>query len=76
MMTKLDIESMRALTVIAETGDYAVRWNVYYYTKDIRNLLRTRQSLLELILKQSRESGIELATPMRHRLENAVKDDP
>lgn len=44
-------------------GDYAVTWACYYYTKDARNLLRTRQLLLALVLKLAREHEIDLATP-------------
>ncbi|OOZ37277.1 mechanosensitive ion channel domain-containing protein [Solemya velesiana gill symbiont] len=47
-----------------DAGDFAVLWSVFYYTKDVRHLLRTRQQLLGLILKQSSEKGVSLATPM------------
>ena len=47
-------------------GDFAVSWSVYYYTKDVRHLLRTRQLFLGLILKQAAEKGIALATPVQH----------
>ena len=44
-------------------GDYAVTWTCYYHTKDARQLLRTRQQLLALVLKTAREHEISLATP-------------
>lgn len=44
-------------------GDYAVTWSCYYHTKDARNLLRTRQLLLGLVLQTAREHEIDLATP-------------
>ena len=45
------------------TGDDAVEWALFYYTKDIRNLYKTRQTLRESVLKLSRKQGISLATP-------------
>jgi small-conductance mechanosensitive channel len=47
-----------------EAGDYAVQWVVFYYTKDVKNLLRTRHYFLATILGHAREKGISLATPM------------
>ncbi len=54
---------------IVDTGDYAVEWAVYYYTKDVRNLIKTRQFFRELILKESINQNISLATPDLHVLE-------
>ncbi len=45
-------------------GDYAVEWACFYYTKDARSLLRTRQLMLALVLRAAREQGISLATPL------------
>jgi len=45
-------------------GDYAVEWACFYYTKDARSLLRTRQLMLALVLRAAREQGIFLATPL------------
>ncbi len=53
---------------VEDTGDHAVLWSVYYYTKDVRRLLRTRQLMRELILKLSKEEGLELQTPLQHVL--------
>ncbi len=55
---------------IIDTGDYAVEWAVYYYTKDVRNMIKTRQLFRELILKESISKNISLATPDLHILEN------
>jgi len=54
---------------VENTGDFAVEWVIYYYTKDLKQLLRTRQSFLKLILKTSKEFNIRLATPSLHSLE-------
>ena len=56
---------------ISETGDYAVSWSAYYYTKDVRNIIKTRQQFRELILKTSKKLEISLATPQLHRIEKA-----
>lgn len=50
-------------------GDFAVEWSVYYYTKDVKHLLRTRQLFLAVILRHAAEQGVSLATPLRHHLE-------
>lgn len=48
-------------------GDYAVEWSCFYYTKDAKYLIRTRQLLLALTLETAREQGISLATPDLYR---------
>lgn len=55
---------------VHDTGDYAVTWAVYYYLKDVRNLLGVRQIFRAYILAESQRSNISLATPMLH--ENSV----
>lgn len=56
---------------VLETGDYAVSWAIYYYTKDVKNIIKIRQELREVILKTSKAKRISLATPQLHVLENA-----
>ncbi len=51
---------------VGDTADYAVQWVIYYYTKTVRELLKTRQELREVILNSAAESGISLATPRLH----------
>ncbi len=48
---------------VLETGDDAVEWALYYYTKDIRNLIKTRQLFRAAILETCQAHGISLATP-------------
>lgn len=48
---------------VLETGDYAIEWGVFYYTKDMKKMIRTRQLFCELILQESLACGISLATP-------------
>ncbi len=49
---------------VKDTGDHAVEWLFYYYTKDVEKLMQTRQRLLELMLETSIKKGISLATPI------------
>ena len=56
---------------IDSAGDFAVEWVIYYYTKEVRQLLRTRQSFIKLILKTAQEYNISLATPQLHLIETS-----
>lgn len=49
-----------------DTGDYALEWFVYYYTKDVRNIIRIRQQFREIIHITSQQHNISLATPSQH----------
>ena len=62
------IESQFPLEIsVVDTGDHAVEWCVYYYTKQVKNIITTRQLFREEILKTSKEKNISLATPITHR---------
>jgi small-conductance mechanosensitive channel len=52
---------------VFEVGDHAIEWVIYYYTKDIKNLIATRQNFRELILNLSKEQSISLATPTTYQ---------
>lgn len=54
---------------ILETGDYAVTWGVFYHTKDVKNVLATRQLIRSYILTESIQCNISLATPQLHQVE-------
>lgn len=49
--------------MVRDTGDYAVTWAVYYYIKDVKSLIRIKQTFMEYILAESIRSGISLSTP-------------
>lgn len=51
---------------VMDTGDYAVEWACYYYTKEIKHLLNTRQRFRELVLENAKALDISLATPALH----------
>lgn len=62
--SNITIEDNHALEIrVQDTGDYAVEWAVFYYTKQVRYVIRTRQLFKELVLKESLRSGISLSTP-------------
>jgi hypothetical protein len=46
-----------------ETGDHAIEWVLYYYTKEVEKLMSTRQRLLKLMLETSIQKDISLSTP-------------
>ncbi|NND91686.1 MAG: mechanosensitive ion channel family protein [Granulosicoccus sp.] len=54
---------------VQDAGDHAVQWSVYYYTKETRKIMRTRQAITEIILASSRTFNISLATPLTHTVE-------
>ena len=47
-------------------GDFAVEWACFYYTKNVRNLLSTRQAITETILDLASQEKLSLATPSQH----------
>lgn len=53
---------------IVDTGDHAIEWIVYFYTKDVDSLPRIRQRVLKVFLETATEFGISLATPMTHQV--------
>lgn len=54
---------------VQDTGDHAVEWSIYYYTKETRKVLGTRQAIIETILKTSKKFNISLATPLTHQMD-------
>ena len=58
---------------ITDTGDHAVEWAVFYYTKEVDRLPWLRQQMRAVYLKTAQERAISLATPLTHivTLENS-----
>ena len=50
--------------MIDDTGDHAVKWAFYYYTKNVNSIISTRQKMMQIIYKTSIEHHISLATPL------------
>lgn len=59
--------------MVLDTGDYAVTWAVYYYIKDVKQLLKIKQVFREYILAESIRSNISLATPSLQNNEVLMK---
>lgn len=52
---------------LLDAGDHVLEWAIYYYTKDIKNVLKNRQAIRECILKTATEFSLSLATPITHK---------
>ncbi|MEW8627032.1 MAG: mechanosensitive ion channel family protein [Candidatus Thiodiazotropha sp.] len=67
----IEIEKQYELEVrVNDTADHAVEWTIYYYTKDVRNLIKVRQYFREVIWQAANKHGIALATPLTHTVVN------
>jgi small-conductance mechanosensitive channel len=61
---KIKLESNYPVEIrVGDTADFAVEWCCYYYTKDIKNIITTRQKLREMVLETAKQMDISLATP-------------
>ncbi len=49
---------------VLDAGDYAVKWGFFYYIKEVKQILSTRQKMRELVLEVAAEKGVSLATPV------------
>jgi small-conductance mechanosensitive channel len=54
---------------VQNTGDHAVGWSVFYFTKDTKKMLKTRQAITEIILATSKTFNVSLATPLTHQVD-------
>ena len=69
--TAISLEAKYPIEVgMNDAGDYAVEWCCYYYTKDIKNLISTRQQVRERIVAVASEMDISLATPSLHLIDH------
>ncbi|MCG7922371.1 MAG: mechanosensitive ion channel family protein [Candidatus Thiodiazotropha lotti] len=67
----IGIEKQYELEIrVNDTGDHAIEWSIYYYTKDVRNLIKIRQFFREIIWQTAERHSIALATPMTHSVVN------
>lgn len=67
------VESQHGIEVCTvAAGDYSVEYAVFFYTKGVRHLFRTRYRFMEYILLQAADDDIALSTPILHQ---AVEDD-
>ena len=61
---------------VVDTGDFAVTWRIFYYTKDVKHLLKTRQLFLELIHERALREGVSLATPILYERVGGAQEQP
>ena len=59
--------------MVLDTGDHAVTWAVYYYIKNVKQLLKIKQVFRAPILAESMRSNTSLATPSVHINEVLLK---
>lgn len=61
---EINVETAHGIEVrTKDAGDFAVEYAVFFYTKDVRNILRCRYSMIEAIIAQSENDGVNLWTP-------------
>lgn len=70
--TNLREEQFHPEIRVLETGDYAVKWGVFYYVKNVKSILSTRQALNSYILTESIKSDISLATPVLQDIQGKI----
>jgi small-conductance mechanosensitive channel len=49
--------------MLDDTGDHALKWSFYYYTKDVDVIISTRQKMMRTVYSASLQHNISLATP-------------
>ena len=65
------VEHQHAIEIrTIEAGDFAIEYALFFYTKDVRNLLSTRYRVIENIIIQAQQDGIALWTPILHDVES------
>lgn len=63
--SELPIETQHDLEVATvDAGDFAVKYAIFYYTKDIRKILRTRFQVIEHVICCAAKKNIQLSTPI------------
>ncbi len=53
-------------------GDFAITWSLFYYTKEIQHILKTRQFVRSAVIAVAHQENITLATPILYS--SAVND--
>ena len=57
------------------SGDFAVEWAVFFYSKAPEKILANRQLLTSIILKTAQQENISLATPVLHTSSHLLKNE-
>ena len=61
---------------VDDAGDYAVKWTIFYYIKDLKKLLAIRQGFCKHIVINSSKFGVSLATPILYQKVEETSDTP
>ncbi|BCX80770.1 small conductance mechanosensitive channel [Methylomarinovum caldicuralii] len=61
-------------TGLENTGDHALEWGLFYYTKTPERIPAIRRTLNEYVLEAANRHGISLATPLTHEVRLQGKD--
>jgi len=56
-----------------DAGDFAVSWSIFYYTKDVKNLLQNQQIILAEVLAQAANDKLSLATPVLNSINGQLE---
>jgi small-conductance mechanosensitive channel len=52
---------------VDDAGDYAVKWTLFYYIKDLKKMLAIRQGFCKKVVLNSPKFNVSLATPILHQ---------
>lgn len=66
--SEIPINDLHPLEVrVLDAGNYAIEWGVFYYLKEVKQVLSARHKLTALIVQHAAEAEISLATPILHQ---------
>ena len=69
IMDKIEIEANQKMTlVLQETGDHAIEWRMFYYTKKVAELPEIKQQITFIINELSIQHDISLSTPLTYQV--------
>jgi len=64
-----NIETQHGYELVAlDSGDFAVEWVLFYYVKDVKNILTIRAQLMERVLKEAKKQELDFSTPVLNHL--------
>ena len=61
-------------TRATKAGDFAITWSLFYYIKEVQQILLIRQAVRSAVIEAARLAGISLATPILHS-RSALKNE-
>lgn len=68
--TSIAVETNQTMTiVIQETGDHAIEWRFFYYTKQVAELPVIKQQIIAIVYDEALSQGVSLSTPLTHQVD-------